>query len=256
VFVDGDTETTVTLSAAAANQTPATKLNLLYPHEVRIIAVDTNSHLLTGIFVEAIMMNTTIENTNWLTGISSLFGISPEATPINGTLMYGYTDSYGSTVFPMVSSGLYRLTFTNASMGVSRQIQVYPDQSAYTYVLATTATAPVANMADYITTNLSVYESPPNVYLNATYRDTGLTTSDTTFYVNYANRTPKYSYVYYANQTINASYAVSNIANDAYVWGFAANNTRFGWINQSQGITLKGVAGILYNPFDYKGGWY
>ena len=256
--VDRDRTETIYLTEVAESPTPNSQsnLNLLYPHEVRIIAIDSNGGRLSNVVVSTVMLNTTTYGTNWW---QYLYGISASATPMENTTMYGNTDAYGSIVFPMISSSLYRISFSQPSTGVSKTLDLYPDQMAYTFVLATTATAAIANSADYINQTLTVLEASPLIYLNMTYSDSGHTTSDITFYVKYANQTPAntqtFPSVAGSNQTVNTSYAVTNIKGDAYVWGFAANNTRFGWINNSQGITLKGASGVLYNPFIYKGEW-
>jgi len=254
--VDRDRTETIYLTEVAESPNSQSNLNLLYPHEVRIIAIDSNGGRLSNVVVSTVMLNTTTYGTNWW---QYLYGISASATPMENTTMYGNTDAYGSIVFPMISSSLYRISFSQPSTGVSKTLDLYPDQMAYTFVLATTATAAIANSADYINQTLTVLEASPLIYLNMTYSDSGHTTSDITFYVKYANQTPAntqtFPSVAGSNQTVNTSYAVTNIKGDAYVWGFAANNTRFGWINNSQGITLKGASGVLYNPFIYKGEW-
>lgn len=257
-FIDGNKEYTVQLTPTTVQQPSSSgKLNVLYPHEVRIITVDTNSNRLMGVQVTAVMQNSTIINTNWLT---TLFGISEEATPIENTTLEGYTDSYGSVVFPMISSGKYRLSFSNASLGISQSLDLYPDQASYTYVLSTTALPAILESGDYINTTLTALDAAPNVYLNMTYSDTSATTNDVTFFIAYPNKTTMYSQTYQAiggsNQSVNTSYPVTNIAGAAYVWGCKANTTTFGWQNTSKGITLKGSTGILYNPFVYKEGWY
>ena len=230
------------------------KINVLYPHEVRIMVVDKYGNRLKSVTVDAVMVNSTTYGTNWF---EKLFGISTSATPIEGTWMNGTTDSYGSVIFPMVGSGDYQLMFRNALLGINQTERLHPDQVAYTIVVQTTGTQDVPDMADYITYALTTLDAAPNVYLNMSYVDTLGETSDVLFYVNFPNQTSAYSKMYQSfsgsNQTVNASYAVSNVKGAAYVWGFAANNTQWGFLNQSQGITLKGATGVIYNPFEYHG---
>jgi PKD repeat protein len=255
--VDRDRTETIYLTADTSTSpgTP-TNLNLLYPHEVRIITVDNNGNRLPGVATSVVMLNTTTYGTNWW---SYLYGISASATPMNSTILTGLTDGYGSIVFPMISSSLYRFTFSQPSTGISKTLDLYPDQAAYTFILATTATAPILNSGDYITQNLTVVEAAPLLYLNMSYNDSYHTTSDTTFYVKWANLTPVYSKVFPSilgsNQSVTTGYGLTNIKGNAYIWGFYANNTQFGWINNSMGVTMKGPDGILYNPFVYKGTW-
>jgi hypothetical protein len=256
--VDRDRTETIYLTPISPSPTPNTQanLNLLYPHEVRIITVDNNGNRLPGVTTSVVMLNTTTYGTNWW---SFLYGISSSATPMNGTTLSGNTDGYGSIVFPMVGANLYRFTFSQPSTGISKTLDLYPDQSVYTFILATTATAPILNSGDYITQNLTVLDAPPLVYLNMTYIDSYHTTSDVTFYVKWSNLTPVYSKVFPSvagsNQSVATSYGATNTKGAMYIWGFAANNTEFGWINNSMGITMKGPDGVLYNPFVYKGTW-
>ena len=155
----------------------------------------------------------------------------------------------------MISSGYYRLTFKEATIGVDQYVYLYPDQTVYTYVLQTTATAEIPFSGDYINSTLTATPMGATVSLNMTYVDLSATTNALTFFVRFSNKTVAYSHLYTSQNVVNTSYSVSNIAGDAYVWGYEANNTRFGWQNQSSGITLKGVTGIVYNPFEYKGHW-
>jgi hypothetical protein len=250
LFIVGNSTFTVLLTPSVVAEQQ--KLNLLYPHEVRIITVDAHGNRLANVNVTSTMLTTTVEGTNWF---ETLFGISSSATPVKNTTVMGYTDSYGSIIFPMISSGRYRLTFSEPSIGVNQQMDLYPDQAAYSIVLLTTATVPIPFSGDYINSTLTASDLGATVSLNMTYRDNSSTTNDLTFYVRFANQSLLHSEVFTSPTNLNSAYAVANVADSAYVWGFAANNSRFGWQNQSNGITLKGAAGVLYDPFSYKGGW-
>jgi len=248
LFVVGNSTFTIEMTPSVVAEQQ--KLNLLYPHEVRIITTDVHGNRLANINVTSVMLNTTVAGTNWF---ETLFGISSSATAIEGTTMVGYTDSYGSIVFPMISSGKYRIIFSEPTIGVNQQWELYPDQSAYSIVLATTSTAPTPRSGDYINATLTTVPLNTSVSLNMTYVDLSATTTDLTFYVRFANQSPAYSHTFTSQSVVNTSYIVSNTKDTAYVWGFNANNTKFGWQNQSNGITLKGVTEVLYNPFEYRG---
>jgi len=213
-----------------------------YPHEVQITLVDKTGKYLPGVAVSLTMISTTFEGTNWL---FTLFGIPSDATPLNTTVLSGFTDSEGAVVFPLLASARYTITFTDVAHGISDTKEIHPMQTAYIYVLATTATAPIANMADTVNSSLSTYPpastNPATVYLVANYTDAGNATTSITFFVNHAaNQTSVYSNTA-AAATLNAQYAVTNTAGNAYVWGTYAAHPTFGNISKAMGITLPGT---------------
>lgn len=233
-----------------------TAQNAPYMREVRINCVDKHGIPLDGVSITTYMINSTVDSTNWL---STLYGMPVISTPIAGTYLYGTTDSRGSVVFMMVGSGNYEIQFSKADEGISDTERFYPKESDYTFVLDTTLTAPVANPDDYINITFDTLDATTVVYLNATYIDTNANTTNVLFFVDYPNRTRMYSKNYPGfegtNQTVSVSYAVTNTAGDAYVWGMSGTSSVFGVRNRSQGITLKGVTNVLYNPFVFNGGW-
>jgi hypothetical protein len=253
--VDQNIVETVQLTKTVTSTTEG-KLNILYPHEVRIIVIDAKGVQQDNVLCTAVMMNSTIEGTNWL---STLFGVSEAATPVNDTLMTGYTDSMGTVVFPMVSSGLYTLTFTDTGRGIATTKTLHPQENTYTFIVPTTRTAPVESSASSINSSVTVVDIAGAVYLNVSYANAKLTTTNVHYFINYANTTPFYEKNFAGtpstNQTVNFGYPVSNVRGDAYFWGFEAYDTKWGWTNQSSGITMKGVDGMLYNPFIYSDGW-
>ena len=185
------------------------------------------------------MVSSSIENTNWLT---ELFQISPNATPINGTILTDISDDSGTIVFPMIASGTYHMTFTKLSEGISETKHIHPTQQFYVYILATTATATQANLADSVNINLTTRSIiPAVVHLIGNYTDTSALTSSVTFYVNFPNTTTLYTTTVAASN-LNASYAVNNVAGDGYVWGMSGVRPGgTGFINKSAGITMKGT---------------
>lgn len=231
--------------------------HVLYPHEVRIMFVSQKGMPVANLPVTAQQVNSTLDGTNWLT---TLFAISPSATDINGTLMSGITDTQGSVVFTMVSSGLYAINAADSSRGISFYKTMHPSEGVTVFVVNTADDAPPARMSDYVSSNLSVLAAGSTVYLNVSYNDTGLNTSSFFFFVkSNPSGAPVYNKTYPGtgglNQTLTISYSVTNTAGDQYIWGFNATNTRFGYISQSQGITLKGTSGVLFNPFVFKDRW-
>jgi len=232
------------------------KLNALYMHETRINVVDSRGAPIGSLPVTAQMMNSSVDGTNWF---SSLFGITSLATPIEGTLVTGMTDSKGSVVFTVAGSGLYELRFVDATRGINTVKTLHPSEIDYTFVIPTTASAAIQSIGDFITGNLSVSSQGANVYLNMTYNDTGLQTTNVNYFIVYPNQTIFYTKNFAGtpalNQSVTFGYPVTNTRGDSYVWGYSATNSRWGMINRSQGITLKGVDGILFNPFVYKDRW-
>jgi hypothetical protein len=254
-IMDSNRTETVTLAKSVVNS--GANLNLLYPHEVRIIVADKFGLAQDNVYVTAIMMNSTIENTNWW---ATLFGISQQATPINGTEMYGYTDSFGSIVFPMVGSGRYDLTFTDESAGINTVKTIHPQENTYTFIVDTTRSATPESNSGNITVNLTTFASGSNVYLNVSYVNNRLTTTNVYYYIVFSNRTVFYAKNFTGtpptlNQSVDFGYPVANSRGTSYVWGIESYDTKWGWTNKSLGITMKGVDGVLFNPFTYKDRW-
>jgi hypothetical protein len=159
----------------------------------------------------------------------------------------------------MIGSGKYTITLTDPSVGINTTKTLYPQESAYTFIVPTTRSATPESNSGNITVNLTAFTSGSNIYLNASYVNNRLTTTSVRYYIKYSNQsvfyennfpgTPSY------NQTVNFAYPVANTRGVGYVWGVESYDTKWGWTNQSQGITMKGVDGILFNPFVYKDRW-
>lgn len=222
------------------------KLNVLYPREVQFACLDVYSNPLTNMTVTAVMTDTTNDGTNWL---YTLFGITADTTPINTTLMVGTTDEGGAVAFPMIATARYTMTFTSIEHGVSATKTVSPQQLYFVYLFPTTQSIEKPNMADYI--NGTLYTTDHNattVNLSLAYSDIGLSTTALTFYVDYANGTRLYTLSSFANYNLaNATYMMPNTKSASYAWGYSAQSTMFGFVNESSGILLKGVSGRVFN---------
>lgn len=254
-IIDSDMEETIQMVKETAST--STNLNQLYPHETAFTLIDRYGNRLDNVTVTAVMMTSTIQG-NWL---ETLFGISQGSSPaLNNTIMTGLSDDYGKIAFPMISSGVYTMTFTDSRLlGGTATKRVTPDQSAVTIVLATTAGEVPLAWGDYINATLYTNDAAdPTIYLNLSYNDTSLSTTSIIFFVQY----PNYSYVYLANMpatpTTNQSkilgYPVQNVRGSAYVWGYYANST-FGNLSKSTGITFNGPSGGLLDIFSPHSGW-
>jgi len=257
-FVVDGTQGIQSIQLSPSVTTNPNPINLLYPREVQYTILDRFGNRLSNVTVTSIMMSSSISNTNWY---NTLFGISNAATPVTSTLLTGMTDSDGVVAFPMIASGLYTLTITDSSRGISAVKTSHPDQQAYTYVVATTATTQSINVnALYNGTLYATNSSGSYVNLNLSYTDLSATTDHLMYYVNAANMTrivtvnvvPPYTY------PINIAYGVSNKNSAGFVWGYYANSTLFGNVSGSQGITLQGVTGqlLVIDPCGgYATGW-
>jgi hypothetical protein len=148
----------------------------------------------------------------------------------------------------MIASGKYLLSFTKPSAGINETRTVYPQQSAYIFVLHPTANV-VPNMADVI--NITLSQNAPNasyVNLNATYIDASGGTANVVFYIDADNGTRLYTQTFTTGTAyVNASKAVPNIKSTAYVWGCNASSATYGTVVKEQGIIMKGQAGKLLN---------
>lgn len=221
-----------------------TALNLMYPKDVNINILDTKGNNQAGCHVSVVMLNSTVYATNWY---NTLLGVPPTADPIQSTYLDGLTDSEGQISFPMSESGLYTLTATNATSGISLTKTFYPTQDKYSFIVATTATAPTLLKEDYITGNLTAADGVGlAVNLNLSYTDILPTTTSISFYVNDGNGTRLYDTVgVLSSGKWNATYSATNTKSRQYVWGYYADTILFGNVSDALGITMKGTGMYL-----------
>lgn len=242
-IMDSDRVETVQMTKSITSQTNS-NLNVLYPHEVQFTLVDSGGHSLSNVNVTAIMMSSSIENTNWYT---TLFGISTQATSVNSTTLYAVSDDSGSFAMPMVSSGRYTMTFTSVAKGISESRTISPQQANYVFVLNPTASL-IPNKGDYI--NGTLYQTEPNssyVDLKVDYIDIGHTTTSMMFFVNDGTTGVRLYTKIVSGYIGNSSHSVANIASTSYVWGYYADSTTFGNVSEAQGIMMKGATGKMFN---------
>lgn len=246
----------VTVYLSESETTSTTNLNSMYPREVTFLITDRWNNAQTGVNVSVVMLSSTIDGTNWW---QTLFGIPSSATLINTTVMNGTTDDHGSIIFPMIASGKYQITLTKAVAGINEVKVIYPSQTSYTIVVATTASAVSPSKSSFITENLSVINAGATIGLRGVYNDTSYTTTEIIFFVNYSNHTPLYSNRYSttpATHNLSVTYFVPNTKGYSYVWGINGTSSTWGFSPISQGITMKGLTGMLVNPFDpTRTGW-
>jgi PKD repeat protein len=227
------------------------------PNPVQFTIVDKYGRYLKNVAATAKMTSTSTNGTNWLT---TLFGISPDATSVNETTMYDVAGDDGAVVFPLVSAALYHITFTNASQGVSDAKDIHPVQANYIYILGSTATAvPANNTAINITlwTYPPASTNPATVYLIANYTDSTATTSNVTFFVNFSsNQTIKYTHSH-TSSPMDEQYGVTNTAGVGYTWAVRSTSTTFGNVSKAMGLTLKGTGqyGLASNLLSVCNNW-
>jgi PKD repeat protein/lysophospholipase L1-like esterase len=242
-IVDSDRSETVQMVKTSII-IPSSNLNLLYPHEVQFTLADSYGHSLSNVNVTATMTSSSVENTNWY---STLFGISTQATSVNATTLYAFSDDSGSFAMPMISSGRYTMNFTSVARGISESRTLTPQQANYIFVLTPTASL-ILNRGDYI--NGTLYQTVPNssyVDLNVDYIDIGHTTTGMMFFVNNGATGNRLYTKIVAGYNGNSSYSAANIASASYVWGYYANSSQFGNVSEAQGIMMKGVSGKMFN---------
>lgn len=255
LFVASNATYTVTMSPLSG--VGSQNLNVLYPHETTFTITDLYGNRLQNISVTAQMTGTPIPGNWW----NTLYGISTSISPVfNSTTMVSVTDDYGKVAFPMVSSATYALTFTGSQFsGGYITKQVTADQLAITLMLPTTTSQMPTFKSTMI--NATLYANStldPTIYLTLAYNDTSMTTTRITFFVDFPNRTRLYQLISPAtpstNQTFTTSYAVANVKDNAYVWGYISNST-FGNSTKAQGITLNGPSGSMIDIMTYHSGW-
>jgi len=240
--VDADRAVTIPMVKAVEDSASAT-LNSLYPKEVTIRFLDRYGNPQKNVSIVAVMSSSTVSNTNW---VQTLFGVSSDATSMQNTTLTGVTDDIGQVIFPMISSGRYTVTATKAADGIASTTILYPSQSQYTIIVATTATPTVLLRSDYVNASLFVTTYvPATTWLNFSYNDTSHSTTSLTFYVDASNATRLYTNTVTGVSLYNNSYAAANVKLTGYVWGYFALTPAWGNTSEALGITMKGATDTM-----------
>lgn len=217
--------------------------NPLYPQQISFSLVDKWGRALSGVAVTATMTSSSVSNTNWLT---EMFQISSAASSIDDTILSDSSDSGGTFVFPMISSGRYRLTFTKPSEGINETRDVHPLLLNYVFVLGTTSTATPPAIEDDI--NVTLYVDPHinipytnYVTLKGYYLDNSDTTGDVVFYALDRNGSVEWwDAAYYDGYAFTSEYSVCNYKEHAYTFGIYGVSSKWGNSSKAMGITMKG----------------
>jgi len=151
------------------------------PRPTKFTIVDGYGTALPGALVTAHYINSSLPSTStsWL--ISS-FGVNASVAGemVNGSLaMQGTTGSDGSLSFIMYPVLEYQLTITNTTAGLSKTVNIYPQDTDYVIKCLLTSQIPPTSRVTQLA-NSTLYVTEPNssfVMFNIIYQDTsGYTT--------------------------------------------------------------------------------
>ena len=244
-IVDEDATHTVQLVTAGNTNNPG----IVYiPQQVRFQLIGTDGAYLSNVFIQATPINFTAP-ANWT---ETLLGISP-SVGIRDTTVYGTTASDGSWVAPMLQSFQYQINLTRGT-DVNYNFTIYPLSNDYKFTIPVGGYLPIvtpSNIVSYSLQNATINESSTVMYqfINMTYNDGSLNTDKLSFVVYNANNTLVYSrnYTGAASNAQNFSYVQQCNKGQAYTYGFQANQSAYGWINQSSTIKLISQVELLAN---------
>ena len=218
------------------------------PQQVRFQLIGTDGAYLSNVFIQATPINFTAP-ANWT---ETLLGISP-SVGIRDTTVYGTTASDGSWVAPMLQSFQYQINLTRGT-DVNYNFTIYPLSNDYKFTIPVAGWLPIvtpSNIVSYSLQNATINESSTVMYqfINMTYSDGSLNTDKLSFVVYNANNTLVYSqnYTGAAANAQNFSYVQQCNKGQAYTYGFQANQSAYGWINQSSTIKLISQVELLAN---------
>lgn len=219
VVIDHDIAQNISMVSSTATD----QVVYITPHKVRFVAKDIWGNSISNMLVSAVGVQTTLGSIDW---IASLFGINIDATPITD-LMSGTTGDDGSIVFVMLETEKYAVTFSKISANINETRYYYPKSEEYTEIFWPDELPPSSSVLDYPFFNTSFNATYTTLGIN--YTDTGLTTTEFTFFVDNKSGERLYTEVRsgVGNSTINVSFTAKNIVGGGYFWSFIANNTKY-----------------------------
>jgi len=240
-IVDGDSTIAVQLVKSTVSNNPS----IVYiPQQVRFQLVDMNGYFMSGVFVQATPINFTAPD-NWT---QTLLGITP-SVGIRNTTVYGTTASDGSWAAPMLQSFQYQINMTRDS-DVNYNFTLYPTSLDYKFMIPTGAFVPIttpSNVVAYSLENATIDST--HQFVNMSYNDGSLNTDYLAFNIYDLNRTLLQS-TNYTGATANAqnfSVILTCPKGQSFTYGFQANQSAYGWINQSSTITIMSQIELLPN---------
>jgi hypothetical protein len=212
------------------------------PQQVRIRLVGIDGTPLSNVLVSATPQNFTAPD-NWT---EILFGISP-SVGIRNTTVFGTTGSDGSWVAPMLQSFQYNITMARTP-DVNYAITIYPSQPEYTFTvpLGYIGISAPTNLVTYSLQNASI--DAAHQYINMSYLDaTSAGTNQLNFSVYNITgalvASANYSGTSACSQTFSQIITVSQ--GQSYTYGMTANQSSYGWINQTSTLTLANQVALI-----------
>jgi len=224
------------------------------PQQVRFRLVGTDGYFLEGVSVSATPINFSAPS-NWT---SILLGIN-DNVGITGTTVSGTTSSDGSWVAPMLQSIQYNMTSYRAS-DIDYTMTIHPEQTDYTLTIPVGVVAiptSAANVITYSVQNATV--DATHQYFNMSYEDTSGGTNALVFYVYNTSSKVLVSSAAYSgaaanDQTYSALLGV--VEGNSYTYGVSANQSEYGWINQTSTMTLSYDTQIFANMPSWVKVWF
>ena len=238
-IVDSDASNAVQLTVITTPQAPAV---VYIPQQIRFKLVSTSGYPLEGVTISATPINFTAP-ANWT---ETLFGISPSVN-IQGATVYGDTGSDGSWVAPMLSSQQYSITMTRTP-DVNYNVKLSPSQTEYLFMipLGMAAMPTPSSQVSYSLENASIDDT--HQYINMTYDDTSTQGTNILEFtvVNLTGATiasASYSGTSANSQSFSQIIPVSQ--GQSYTYAIHANQSEYGWINQSSTVTLANQIALI-----------
>jgi PKD repeat protein len=249
-IIDSSQTQTVQMVATPVVNTPS----IVYiPQQVRIRLVDMNSYPLSGVTITAVPNQFTAPS-NWT---QILLGINP-AVNITGSTVSGITGSDGSWVAPMLPSIQYNISLYRAS-DINYVFTMSPSQTEYTYTIPL-GLVPIptsaASIVSYSLANASINSTYQ--YVNMTYSDTSSSGTNYLSFTVYNLTGSIVSQTVYTGAAANSETYTQKIPvtqGQSYKYVIAANQSQYGWINQSQSFTLANQIALIGSALGWVEMW-
>lgn len=165
------------------------------------------------------------------------------------TSFTGTTGSDGSVTFKLSETTSYRITFINATAGISETRTLYPVDTHYYIIVSSTLGSwdtydiPISDAIDF-TISKSIINST-HAYINVSYNDSQAETTDLKVYLNqtnesdYFNQTNLDTWNAGATSSGSHSFIVEDYAGQAYIIHLLAEHTTYGTIDSTYSVSFK-----------------
>lgn len=202
----------------------------------------TDSIYYTPHYVKFIIQN--IWGTKYQNVAVSVYEGSDTSTTYTGT-----TGSDGSVTFKLYETTQYRITFINATQGISESRILYPkDELYYVFVSSSlgswdTYTVPISDAIVFSITKSEINSSA--AYINVSYNDSLSETTDLVVYLNqtnesdYFNQTNLDTWSAGANSSGTYSFIVSPYVGESFFVHLVAQHTTYGEIDNMYSVSFK-----------------